>query len=143
MRKEDSDSFDVKVDHEQTVKDRFSVRYSFQRPVVTDPGRFGIYGGGGKAFAATGINRTQSTAVNYTRLFSSTFILEARVGLSRYSNVATNLDSGTKLRWQYCLRTSFATVVSNFAVSDVIDRIPCRQKGSDPACHDSSSRGYM
>lgn len=94
-RKKDSDSFDIKVDHEQTFKDRLSVRYSFQRPVVTDPGRFGIYGGGGKAFAATGVNRTQSTAVNYTRLFSTTFIMEARVGLSRYSNVATNLDSGT------------------------------------------------
>ncbi len=94
-RKKDADSFDVKVDHEQSMKDRFSVRYSFQRPVVTDPGRFGIYGGGGKGFAATGVNRTQSTAVNYTRLFSPTFIMEARVGLSRYSNIATNLDSGT------------------------------------------------
>jgi Carboxypeptidase regulatory-like domain len=94
-RKKDSDSFDVKVDHAQTDKDRFSIRYSFQRPVVTDPGRFGIYGGGGKAFAATGVNRTQSAAVNYTRLFSATLVLEARVGLSRYSNVATNLDTGT------------------------------------------------
>lgn len=94
-RKKDSNSVDGKVDHEQTPNDRFSVRYSFQRPVVTDPGRFGIYGGGGKGFAATGINRTQSAAVNYTHLFSPTFILEARVGLSRYSNVATNLDSGT------------------------------------------------
>jgi hypothetical protein len=94
-RKKDTDSFDVKVDHSQTDKDRFSIRYSFQRPVVTDPGRFGIYGGGGKGFAATGVNRTQSTAVNYTRLFSPTLVLEARVGLSRYSNVATNLDSGT------------------------------------------------
>jgi hypothetical protein len=93
-RKKDSNSFDLKVDHEQSLKDRFSVRYSFQRPVVTDPGRFGIYGGGGKGFAATGVNRTQSTAVNYTRLFSPTFIMEARVGLSRYSNIATNLDSG-------------------------------------------------
>jgi hypothetical protein len=94
-RKKDTDSFDVKVDHEQSDKDRFSVRYSFQRPVVTDPGRFGVYGGGGKAFAATGVNRTQSTAVNYTRLFSPTMVMEARVGVSRYSNVATNLDTGT------------------------------------------------
>ena len=83
-RKKDSDSFDVKVDHQQTDKDRFSVRYSFQRPVVTDPGRFGIAGGGGKGFAATGVNRTQSAAINYTRLFSPTFISEARFGLSRY-----------------------------------------------------------
>ena len=62
-RSKDQDSFDVKVDHQQSDNDRFSARYSFQRPVVTDPGRFGIAGGGGKGFAATGINRTQSTAV--------------------------------------------------------------------------------
>jgi hypothetical protein len=94
-RKKDQDSFDIKVDHQQTDKDRFSARYSFQRPVVTDPGRFGIYGGGGKGFAATGVNRTQSAAVNYIRTISATFITEARVGVGRYSNIATNLDYGT------------------------------------------------
>ncbi len=94
-RKKDSDAFDVKVDHAQTDADRFSVRYSLQRPVVTDPGRFGIAGGGGKGFAATGVNRTQSTAVNYTHLFSPTLIMELRVGVSRYSNRAENLDIGT------------------------------------------------
>jgi hypothetical protein len=93
-RKKDSNSFDAKVDHVQSDKDRFSARYSFQRPVVTDPGRFGIAGGGGKGFAATGVNRTQSAAINYTRLFSPTFITEARVGLGRYSNIAENLDAG-------------------------------------------------
>jgi hypothetical protein len=96
-RSKDQDSFDIKVDHQQSDKDRFSVRYSFQRPVVTDPGRFGIAGGGGKGFAATGINRTQSTAVNYTRTLSPSFLTEARVGLGRYSNRAENLDIGTNV----------------------------------------------
>jgi hypothetical protein len=94
-RSKDTNSFDVKIDHEQTEKDRFSVRYSMQRPEVTDPGRFGIYGGGGKGFAATGVNRTQSAAVNYTRLMTPTLVMEARVGFGRYSNVAKNLDYGT------------------------------------------------
>jgi hypothetical protein len=79
----DSNSFDVKADHQQSDKDRFSARYSLQRPVVTDPGRFGAAGGGGKAFAGNGVNRTQSVGINYTRLFSPTFISEARFGLSR------------------------------------------------------------
>jgi len=96
VRRKDAESFDVKVDHNQTDNDRISARYSFQRPVVTDPGLFGVYGGGGKGFAATGINRTQSAAVNYTRLFSPSFIMEARLGLSRYSNKAYNIDYGTK-----------------------------------------------
>ena len=95
-RSKDTNSFDVKVDHSQTDNDRFSARYSFQRPVVTDPGRFGIYGGGGKGFAATGINRVQSTAVNYTHVFSPTLVSEFRAGLSRYSNKAQNLDYGTR-----------------------------------------------
>ena len=93
-RSKDYNSFDVKVDHQQSEKDRFSTRYSFQRPVVIDPGRFGIAGGGGKGFAATGVNRTQSAAINYTRIFSPTLIMEGRVGLSRYSNIAENLDAG-------------------------------------------------
>ncbi len=94
-RVKDTESFDVKVDHQQTEKDRFSVRYSYQRPVVIDPPRFGIAGGGGKGFAATGTNRTQSAAVNYTRLFSATLIAEARIGVSRYANIAENTDIGT------------------------------------------------
>jgi hypothetical protein len=94
-RIKDSDQFDIKVDHQQTDKDRFSARYSLQRPVVTDPGRFGIAGGGGKGFAGTGVNRTQSAGINYTRLFSPTSISEARVGLGRYSNVAETVDAGT------------------------------------------------
>src|SRR5258708_40229241 len=40
-----TDQFDVKVDHNQTDKDRFSVRYSFSRPVTTDASVYGIYGG--------------------------------------------------------------------------------------------------
>ena len=91
----DSNSMDAKLDHQQTEKDRFSVRYSLQRPVVTDPGRFGKAGGGGKAFAGTGVNTTQSAGANYTHLFSPTFILEARLGLSHYHNVAETYDVGT------------------------------------------------
>jgi len=94
-RKKDMDSFDVKIDHQQTANDRFSVRYSFQRPVVTDPGRFGAAGGGGKAFAGTGVNRTHGAALNYTRLFSPTFIYEMRFGLARYHNIAESVDAGT------------------------------------------------
>jgi len=95
VRIKDTESFDTKVDHQQTDKDRFSVRYSFQRPVVTDPPLFGPKGaGGGKEYGGTGVNRTQSAAVNYTRLFSPTLIMEARVGVSRYANVADIADVG-------------------------------------------------
>ena len=53
-----TDQFDVKVDHNQTDKDRFSVRYSYSRPVTTDASVYGIYGGPrgvGKSFLASAL----------------------------------------------------------------------------------------
>src|SRR5207237_4157799 len=40
-----TDQFDVKVDHNQTQNDRFSIRYSYSRPVTFDAAVYGIYGG--------------------------------------------------------------------------------------------------
>lgn len=95
VRKKDTDSFDVKVDHQQRDSDRFAVRYSYQKPTVFDPPLFGAAGGGGKGFAGTGTNKIQSSAINYTHIFSPTLITEFRVGLSRYRNDAQNFDLGT------------------------------------------------
>jgi len=95
VRQKDTDSFDVKVDHRISDSDNFFARYSFQRPKVFDPGLYGIYGGPkADGFAGTGINRTQAGAVNYTRLFTPTFIMEFRLGFSRYRNDAQNQDTG-------------------------------------------------
>jgi len=95
VRIKDTNSFDVKIDHQQTDKDRFSIRYSRMRPVVTDPPLFGKAGaGGGKEYGGTGTNRTQSAAINYTRVFSPTLIAEGRVGVSRYANIADIADVG-------------------------------------------------
>src|SRR5262245_35764340 len=95
VREKDTDSFDVKVDHKIRDNDSFFVRYSYQRPKVFDPGLYGIYGGPkADGFAGTGINRTQSGAVNYTHIFNPTFITEFRLGFSRYRNDAQNQDTG-------------------------------------------------
>ena len=95
VREKDTDSFDVKLDHKIGDNDSFFVRYSFQRPKVFDPGLYGIYGGPkADGFAGTGINRTQSGAINYTHIFSPTFITEFRLGFSRYRNDADNQDIG-------------------------------------------------
>src|SRR5262245_31219994 len=92
-----TDSFDVKIDHKIGDNDSLFVRYSFQRPKVFDPGLYGIYGGPkSDGFAGTGINRTQSGAINYTHIFSPTFITEFRLGFTRYRNDAQNQDTGLK-----------------------------------------------
>src|SRR5215471_2520568 len=93
----DTESFDVKIDHKFSDDDGFFARYSFQRPKVFDPGLYGIYGGPrNDGFAGTGINRTQSGAVNYTHVFNPTFITEFRLGFTRYRNDAQNQDTGLK-----------------------------------------------
>ncbi len=93
-----TDQFDVKVDHNQSDKDRFSIRYSFSRPVTTDASVYGIYGGprgvGGSGFEGTGIQNTHSGAINYNRLFSPTLITEARFGVNRYRNDAQQFGYG-------------------------------------------------
>src|SRR5215471_6724252 len=90
-----TESFDVKVDHKFSEDDSLFARYSFQRPKVFDPGLYGIYGGPrNDGFAGTGINRTQSGAVNYTHVFNPVFITEFRFGFTRYRNDALNQDTG-------------------------------------------------
>jgi len=98
VRKKDSDAFDIKVDHQHTAADKFSIRYSFLRPIIVDaaPPAYGAAGGphaGG--FIGTGVDRTQSAAVIWDHLFSPTLITEARIGVSRYRNDAQNADYGT------------------------------------------------
>ncbi len=94
-RVKDTTSFDLKVDNQQE-KNRFSVRYSYQKNTIIDPPRFSEMGGIGKDYSATGKNRTQSAALSYTRFFSPTLIAEARAGVSRYSNRAENTDIDKK-----------------------------------------------
>jgi len=98
VRQKDTDSFDIKVDHQQTNNDRFSIRYSFMRPVTTDPApaAYGAAGGPhGGGFIGTGIDRTQSAAINYNHIFSPVQMTEVRFGVSRYRNDAFNADYRT------------------------------------------------
>ena len=93
-----TDQFDVKVDHNQTDSDRFSVRYSYSRPVTFDAAVYGIYGGprgtGGAGFEGTGVQGTHSGAINYDHIFSPTLITEARFGVNRYRNDAQQVGYG-------------------------------------------------
>ena len=109
-----TDQFDVKVDHNQTDSDRFSVRYSFSRPVTFDAAVYGIYGGprgtGGAGFEGTGVQGTHSGAINYDHIFSPTLLTEARFGVNRYRNDAQQVGYGQK--------TSDALGVPGVNVSD-------------------------
>ncbi len=88
QRKKTTDAFDVKINHQLSSSDGLSGRFSYQRPEISDPGIYGIYGGGGKDFAGTGTNLTISTGATWTRTWGSTLVQEVRGGVSYYHNQA-------------------------------------------------------
>lgn len=92
----DTDSFDIKLDHNATDADRFSFRYSFQRPTVFDPPSFGDAGGPhGGGFSGSGVQKAQNAAISYNRIFGPTLLAEFRLGVNRYRNDAQQVDYGT------------------------------------------------
>ncbi|MGA2116544.1 MAG: TonB-dependent receptor, partial [Bryobacteraceae bacterium] len=91
-----TDSFDVKIDDNLTDKDRLSGRFSYSKPVIFQAPLFGIAGGDGPggAFMGTGIQKTYSGGLNYDRIMSPTLVMEARLGVSYYNNIAQSSDYG-------------------------------------------------
>ena len=96
-REKTTDGFDMKFNYSAGAKDQLSYRVSFMRPVVYDPGPFGLYGGpANDGFAGTGTNKSVSTAATWTRAFSSSTLLDVRGGLNYYHNVALAEAAGLK-----------------------------------------------
>ena len=97
VRERTTHQFDTKINYNLTEKNAFAFRFSYQQPKLFDPGSYGVYGGPANGgFAGTGTQDVISSAINYTRTFSSTLILEARVGVSWYHNVALTQADGLK-----------------------------------------------
>jgi hypothetical protein len=97
VRDRNTPSMDVKVNYNLNDKNAFAIRFSYQRPKIFDPGAYGIYGGPiGDGFAGSGTQNVISSAINYTRTFSPSLILEARFGVSWYHNVAITQADGLK-----------------------------------------------
>jgi hypothetical protein len=90
-----TDYTDEKVDYAVSDKDRLTGRFSFQKPVIYQAPIFGAAGGPGNGgFQGTGIQKTYSTGVNWNHIFSSTLLMEVRVGVAHYHNEATPSDYG-------------------------------------------------
>ena len=73
-----TDHLDSKVDWQVDDKDRFSVRFSFEKPVIFQAPLFGQYGGDDSSggFEGTGVQRTFSTGINWDRTFTPTLIAQ-------------------------------------------------------------------
>jgi hypothetical protein len=102
VREKTTNGYDIKLNYNLRAEDQLAYRFSYQNPVVYDPGLYGIYGGPANGgFGGTGKSPTYSTAVNWTRVFTNTFIMEVRGGMSYYHNTAvpegTGLQTGTEV----------------------------------------------
>ncbi len=96
-REKTTDAFDTKINYTMSDKNQLSGRLSFMRPVVFDPGPYGEIGGpANDGFAGTGTNTSTSTAANWTRVFSSTLVMDVRGGVNYYHNVAVSQGSGLR-----------------------------------------------
>ncbi len=99
-RDKNTDSFDVKLNYAVNSGNQVSVRFSYQRPEITQlpADGYGNWGGPlGGGFMATGTNMTYSTGANWTHTFSNTFLAEVRGGTSYYRNKAVTTANGLKL----------------------------------------------
>jgi hypothetical protein len=139
-REKKTEAADVKLTYQASSHDSLAYRFSFQRPVVFDPGTFGIYGGPSNGgFAGTGTNKTFSTALNWTRTFGASAILDARAGYVYYHNEAfaqgaglntsddvgirgANLDDFTSGVTQIEIQNGYANPVLGFSASLPWDR---------------------
>jgi len=95
-RKKTTDAFDTKINYQASDRNALAARFSYQRPVVSDPGIYGVYGGGGKEFAGTGTNTTISMGATFTRTWTPTLVMEVRGGVSYYHNEAVTDAVGLK-----------------------------------------------
>ncbi|HEX5484335.1 MAG TPA: TonB-dependent receptor, partial [Terriglobia bacterium] len=93
---QDIDSFDVKIDQYEGQHDHISGRLGYMKPFTEQTPAFGLAGGPvGGGFEATGTDKTYSAGVNWDHIFSPTLIVQNRIGLNRYRNVAQQTDYGS------------------------------------------------
>jgi hypothetical protein len=104
QRKKTTPAFDAKINLQATDRDALSGRVSYQRPRITDPGIYGIYGGGGRDFAGNGTNVTVSTGATWTRSWSNTLVQEIRGGVSYYHNEALSEGHGLTTAEEFGIR---------------------------------------
>jgi hypothetical protein len=97
VRDKEIHSFDVKINYQLNDSNLITGRLSYQRPVIFDPGSFGIYGGPANGgFAGSGTQDVYSTQGTWTHTFDPRLILDVRFGVNYYHNVAISQAAGLK-----------------------------------------------
>ena len=86
----DTDQFDVRVDHNISSKDSAFGRLSYMRNPEIIPGPFGGVADGGAFYAGNQDTRSWNSALSETHAFSPTFVNEFRLGYNHLQRLASS-----------------------------------------------------
>jgi hypothetical protein len=92
----DTDQFDVRVDHNISSKDSAFGRLSFVRNPDIIPGPFGGIADGGAFYAGDQFTRSWNSALSETHTFSPTLVNEFRLGYNHLSATRTQPNANTE-----------------------------------------------
>ncbi len=98
-RTQNSDTFDVRLDHHLSANDSLFGRYTYNRVNTLTPGALpavnGIQPGGNlNAFAGAAAQLAQNYQANYVHIFNPHLLLTLRAGYTRINNASYPLDFG-------------------------------------------------
>jgi len=105
-RNQTSDTFDVRIDHNFSDRDRFFARYSFNDVMTRTPDSFpevnGISpGGSAVSYPGTSPQRAGQLALSHTHMFAGNSVLELRAGYTRINNASYPVNYGEDLGNQF------------------------------------------
>ncbi len=92
--RQDTNTFDIKLDQKVGATDSLVFRYSWQHTNTQQDPAFALAGGPGNS-GGTGSNHVYNTALEYTHLFSPALFTDLRVGINHYRNSVRQSDYGT------------------------------------------------
>ncbi len=101
MDTSDTQSFDIRLDHQFSPNNNFFARESFQNTGAFAPSLFGPPLGGSIEGAGATSARKQHAGVGYTQKISPALLNDLRVGLNRQTTALTQEDYGQNLSQQF------------------------------------------
>ena len=99
-RTQSANNFDIRIDHNFNERNLFFGRYSSNKVNTFTPPALGVVNGlqisGGRyIFAGPASDAAQQYAFDYTRILSSTLVLDLKAGFTRINNLSLPLNYGT------------------------------------------------
>jgi hypothetical protein len=105
-KKQDSTTFDGKIDHHINEARMLFGRYSFNDTTTFVPGDLGevvpgIYSGGTGGFPGPAYQRAQGIHLNYVEILRPSLLMELKAGFARYSGNTLNINYGKNISQQF------------------------------------------